>query len=67
MKVFYKKLLPIFLHNILYKTLFAKKNVRNNYLRRNYLSIKILCKNDKKKFFVINFFDKFGRKISCNM
>jgi len=54
-----KKLLPIFLLNILYKTLFATnfvKNtckfynfVENNYPRKNYLSIKIFNKNDKKK------------------
>jgi len=72
-----KKLLPIFLQNILYKTLFAtnfvgntfKFNnfVRNDYPRRNYLPIKILRKNDRKKSFLANFFNNFARKISCNM
>jgi len=61
-----KKLLPIFLQNILYKTLFATNFVGNickfynfvgnNYSQRNYLPIKILRKNDKKKSFLVIFF-----------
>jgi len=72
-----KKLLPIFLQNILYKTLFATNFVRNtckfynfvgnNYPRRNYLPIKFLRKNSRKKSFLANFFNKFARKFSCNM
>ena len=72
-----KKLLPIFLQNILHKTLFATNFVGNtckfynfvgnNYPRRNYLSIKILRKNCKKKSFLANCFNKFVRKISYNM
>ena len=71
------KLLPIFLQNILYKTLFATNFVENTckfynfvgnyYPRRNYLPIKILKKNEKKKFFLVNFLNKFARKIPCNM
>jgi len=56
-------LLPSFLQNILYKTLFEKKKivwntcefynfVGNNYLWKNYLPIKILRKNDKKSLFL---------------
>ena len=55
-----RKLLPIFLKNVLYKTLFATNFVGNickfynfvgnNYTRRNYLSIKILRKIAKKVF-----------------
>jgi len=54
-----------FLQNILYKTLFAKKNcikylqilyVKKNYLQRNYMSIKIHINNGEKKFFLANFF-----------
>jgi len=72
-----KKLLPIFLQNILYKTLFATNFVRNtckfynfvgnNYPRRNYLPIKFLRKNSRKKSFLANFFNKFTRKFPCNM
>jgi len=29
--------------------------------------LKFLEKNDIKKFFLANFFNKFARKISCNM
>jgi len=72
-----RKLLPIFLQNILYKTLFATNFIRNicefynfvgnNYPRRNYLPIKILRKNSRKKPFLANYFNKFARKFSCNM
>ena len=41
--------------------------VGNNYSRRNYLPIKILRKNSRKKSFLANFFNKFAKKISCNM
>jgi len=71
-KKFCKKLLPIFLQNILYKTFFATNFVRNtcefynfvgnNYPRRNYLQIKILRKNDRKKYFFANSFNKFTKK-----
>jgi len=54
-----------FLQNILYKTLFATNFVgnicefynfvENNYPRRNYLPIKILKKNSRKKYFLANF------------
>jgi len=76
-KFFLKKLLPIFLQNILYKTLFETnfientykfyKFVENDYPRKNYLPIKIFRKNSRKKFFLVNIFYKFARKISCNM
>ena len=62
-----RKLLPIFLQNILYKTLFTKNFVRNNYPQKNCWSIKILRKNSRKKSFLVNFFNKFTRKISYNM
>jgi len=39
----------------------------NNYSWRNYLPIKILRKNRRKKYFLTNSFNKFTRKISCNM
>jgi len=65
------------LQNILYKTLFVTNFVgniykfynfvENNYLRKNYMSIKILRKNDRKKSFLINYFNKFARKILRNM
>jgi len=77
MNFFFKKLLLIFLQNILYKILFATNFigntckfynfVRNNYSRRNYLSTKILRKNDRKKSFLANFFNRFAKKISFNM
>jgi len=70
-------LLPIFLQNILYKILFATNLVENtckfynfvenNYPRRNYLQIKILSKNDKKKYFLTNILKKFEKKVSCNI
>jgi len=41
--------------------------VRNNYPRRNYLPIKVLRKNSRKKSFLANSFSKFARKFSCNM
>ena len=72
-----QKLLPIFLQNILYKTLFVinfventckfYNFVRNDYPQRNYLQIKILRKYDRKKYFLANFFNKFARKILCNI
>jgi len=61
----------------LYKTLFATNFVGNTYKfynfvenyypRKNYLSIKILRKNGRKKYFLANNFNKFARKISCNI
>jgi len=72
-----RKFLLIFLKNILYKTLFVTNLVgntckfynfvRNNYPRKNYLSIKILRKNNRKKSFLANFFNKFARKLPYNM
>jgi len=72
-----RKLLPIFLQNILYKTFFATNFVgntwefynfvENNYPRKNYLPIKILRKNNRKKSFLVNIFNKFVKKISYNM
>jgi len=60
-----RKLLPIFLQNILYKTLFVTNFVGNtcefynfvgnNYPRRNYLPIKILGKSSRKKPFLAIF------------
>jgi len=57
-----KKLLPIFLQNILYKTLFATNFVGNtykfynfvgnNYPRKNYLSIQLLGKIVGKSLFL---------------
>jgi len=41
--------------------------VENNYPQRNYLPIKILGKNGRKKSFFANFSNIFARKISCNM
>ena len=65
-----------FFAKYLYKTLFATNFVGNtckfynfvgnDYSRRNYLHIKILRKNGRKKSFLANFFNKFVRKISCN-
>jgi len=65
------------LQNILYKTLFAinfvantcKFNnfVENDYPQWNYMSIKILRKNGRKKSFLPNFFNKFAKKISYNI
>jgi len=53
------------MQNILYKTLFTTifvgntctfyNVVENNYSRRNYLPIKILSKNGRKKYFLTNF------------
>ena len=63
----YRKLLPIFLENILCKTLFVTNFVKNNYSQKNYLLIKILRKNSIKKYFLANFFNKFTRKFSCNI
>jgi len=67
----------MFLQNILYKTLFTTNFVRNtyefynfvgnNYSPRNYLPIKILRKNNRKKSFLINFFNKFTRKYPYNI
>ena len=72
-----RKLLSIFLQNILYKTLFTTNFVGNtcefynfagnNYLRKNYLPVKIPIKNSRKKSFLANFFNKFVRKLLCNM
>jgi len=72
-----KKLLSIFLQNILYKTLLATNFVGdtckfynfvgNDYPRRNYLPIKSFRKNGRKMSFLPNFFNKFARKIPCNM
>jgi len=77
MKKICRKLLPIFLKNILYKTLFATNFVKNtckfynfvgnNYPRKNYLPIKILRENVRKKSFLANFFNEFARKFPCNM
>ena len=67
-----KKLLPIFLQNILYKILFAinfvgntckfYNFVRNDYPQKNYFPIKILRKNDRKKFFLANFFNNLQER-----
>jgi len=72
-----RKLLSIFLQNILYKTFFTINFVENtyefynfvgnNYSQKNYLSIKILRKNNRKKYFLVNFFNKFARKFLYNM
>jgi len=73
MKKFCKKLLPIFLKNILYKILSTTNFVRNtckiynfvgnDYPRKNYLPIKILRKISKKnlflKIFLTNLQEKF--------
>jgi len=57
---------------MLYKTLFTTNFVRNtyqfyifvknNYPRSNYLSIKILRKNSRKKFFLANFLTNLQKK-----
>jgi len=67
-----RKLLPIFLQNISYKTLFTTNFVGNtyefynfvgnSYPRRNYLPIKILRKIKRKKSFLANYFNKFAKK-----
>ena len=72
LKKIYRKLLSMFLQNILYKIFFTTNFVwntyesynfvRNNYLRRNYLPIKILRKNSRKKSFLTNYFNKFIKK-----
>jgi len=59
----------------LYKIFFATNFVRNtyefyNFVENNYpkkLLFKILRKNNNKKFFLINFFNKFIKKFSYNM
>ena len=58
-------MLPIFFQNILYKTLLVTNFVgntckfynfiENDFPRGNYLPIKILRRNDKKKSFLANF------------
>jgi len=77
MKKYLQEIAANFLQNILYKTLFATNFVRNtcefynfvgnNYPRRNYLPIKILKKNSRKKPFLTNCFNKFARKFPYNM
>jgi len=77
MKKFLQEIVANFLQNILYKTLFATNFVGNtyefynfvgdNYLQRSYLLIKIFRKDSKKKSFLANFFNKFARKLPCNM
>jgi len=72
-----KKLLSIFLLNILYKILFTTNFVgntsefynfvKNNYPRRNDLLIKIFRKNSMKKFLLAIFFNKFVKKITYNI
>jgi len=64
------------MQNILYK-LFATifvwiltnfyNFIRNNYPWSNYLQIKILRKNNRKKYFLVNFVNKFAEKSSCSM
>ena len=53
-----RKLLPIFLYKYFVGNIYEFYNfVKNNYPKRNYLSIKILRKNSGKKFlqfFLIN-------------
>jgi len=63
-----RKLLPIFLQNILYKKIFVTNFVENtcefynfvgnNYPWRNYLPIKILRINSRKKSFLANYYKK---------
>ena len=58
--------------DILYKTLFATNFigntckfynfVENDYPQKNYLPIRILRKNCRKKSFLANFFNKFAKK-----
>jgi len=67
-----KKLLPILLQNILYKTLFPTNFVRNtyefynfvgnNYPRKNYLSIKFFRINSRKKSFIEIFITNLQEK-----
>jgi len=69
--------LSIHLQNILYKTLFVTNFVENacefynfvgnNYPRKNYLLIETHRKNSRKKSFLTIFFNKFAKKLSCNM
>jgi len=60
----------------LYKTIFTTKFVKttykvynfvnNNYSQKiTYLSVKILRKNKKKNYFLLNFCNKFVSKILC--
>jgi len=61
----------------LYKTLFTTNFIRNtckfynfvgnDYPQSNYLLIKIFRKKGRKKIFCVNVFNKFARKIACNM
>jgi len=77
MKKNLQEILPIVLQNILYKAFFTTNFgeniyefynfIGNNYPRRNYLLIKILRKNSRKKSFLAIFFNKFLRKILCNI
>jgi len=64
--------------NILYKTFFTTNFaentnkfynfVENNYLWKNYLLIKIFRKkNSRKKKFLTNYFNKFTKKVICNI
>ena len=63
------------MQNIWYKTLFAKKKIAwntweffnfvgNNYPQSNYVPIKILRNNGKKKCFLAIVFNKFAKKKS---
>jgi len=72
-----QEIATIFFAKYFYKTLFAHNFVRyickfynfvgNDYSRRNYLPIKILRKNCRKMSFIAKIFNKFARKIPCNM
>ena len=63
----------IFFYKILFTTTFVGNTcefynfVGNNYSQRNYLPIKILRKNSKKKSFLAISFNKITRKFSCNI
>ena len=68
MKFFLQEIATNFLAKyFVYKTLFTTNFVGNDYPRKNYLPIKILRKNGRKKSFLPIFLNKFARKISCNM
>jgi len=66
-----KKNLRNYYQFFLYKTLFTPNFIRNiykfynivknNYPRKNYIPIKILNKNNRKKYFFINYFNKFKK------
>jgi len=64
-KIFCNK--TLFTPNFIGNTCKFYNFVENNYPRRNYLPIKSFRKNNRKKSFLTNCFNKFVRRFSCNI